>query len=281
MRASLIRPVVAALLMLPASLLCAEEVGITVSAVGEASALPDRMEMFVTTSGSDNLAEDAITKYRDSLRRTVKSFEDLKLANLKIEQQGLGYSTDGAQGKAAMFGPDEKVSAAKSKFTVARRLRIVLTGIDKMPEAKLTETIAKLIDRAKETGSEVGGVSNSSAMMMAMMGRGGGSSSVVTFAREDTDALRALAYKQAIAKVRRRAERLAELSGARLGPVLSITTLPAVQGEDQNAQMQLIKAMYGISEDGQEGPDRVTSDKFELLKVRVNLRVRFALERGK
>src|SRR5205085_168527 len=64
----------------------ADDEGIRVSGVGQVLAKPNRLEIDVVAAGAAELTGDALVKYRESLKRTIDAFDQLKLKNLKVEQ---------------------------------------------------------------------------------------------------------------------------------------------------------------------------------------------------
>jgi uncharacterized protein YggE len=264
----------------------ADDPGITVSATGEAKARPTQVELTLTAAGSAELAGDAIVKYRDALRRMTEAFDALKMQNLQVTEQGLSYSEANSAGQAAamaVFGGGT-APAAKPQVQISRGLHLLLKQIDKLPEQELMESIAKILDTAKDSGAAQGSPANARmAMVMASMGVNQSGGTSVTFVVEDGDAVRERAYQDAFAQARSRAERLATLAGVKLGPVLSVeeaSAAPAKEDDQDNMQMRMLATIYGMSAGARPDTEstRITSDKYEDIPVRVALRVRFAIQ---
>ncbi len=254
-----------------------EEQGIVVTGAGEVKARPNRAEIVLNTTGSAELTGDAITKYQDSLRRTLQAIEGLKLKSVEIKQEGLGVATAGGQqGQQVVFNGGNNANAVKLEMAISRSLRVALTSIESMPEDELIQTLARVLDAVQDSGSKLGNASDPSSMVMRMIGQGGSGSSAVTFVLDGAEELREQAYQKAFAHAKSRAERLAKLAGVELGPVLAVSETVGGTGGEQSMQERMITAMYGVGGGGKED-SRVTSDKFEEIPVQVALEVRFAL----
>ncbi len=259
----------------------AEDAGITVSGTGEVKAKPDQVEIEINTSGSAELTGDAIVKYRDSTRRTLAAFKGLKLKNLKIEEKGLSIaSSSGSNPLMAMVNPGAGAAAAKSQTVISRAHRVVLSNIRDMPEEQLMEVLGRILDTAKDSGASTSPSSQSQMLSMMFGGRGKMSQSLVTFVLNHAAELREQAYQKAFEQARSRAQRLAALAGAELGPVLSVQEGPPAPKNTESIQERMVSAMYGIGSQSADDDDgmRVTSDKFGQIAVRVTLQVRFAIK---
>ncbi len=262
-----------------------DDEGITVTGHGEVLAKPTQVEIGLSASGSAELTGDALTKYRDSVRRTIDAFEKLKLKQLKVEPLGVAIKGSGgpASGALAQLAAARgQATGAKPQIDVARSLRLTLSGIQDMPEDQLMDTLGKLLDVAKDSGAAVGSDDGSTSALMAMMGNGAGSpSSMVTFVVGNADELREKAYQQAFKQARDRAERLARLAGGQVGAVASVqeSTEPVTQ-EKKSVQEQMISAIYGIGRSSGTNDSRLTSDTYSDVPIRVTLRVRFRLNDG-
>lgn len=257
----------------------AEESGITVSGSGEVRAKPNAVEFDLRTAGSAELTGDAIVKYRDAKRRTLEAFQKLKLKKLEIEEKGVGLSSVGAAGAPGMVAFPGQPAAVKPQVEIARSMRVVLREIQDLSEEELMDTIGKILDTAHDSGATIGGASDTNAMMMARMYGQQMSSSMATFVLENVTEAREQAYAQAMEQARARANRLATLADVKLGHVLSVQEQQVVSSSDTSIQMQLMMAMYGMRDSSSKDELRLTSDKFAEIPVRVNLQVRFGIEK--
>lgn len=261
--------------------------GITVTGQGEVLAKPTHVEISLNASGSAELTGDALTKYRDSVRRTIEAFAKLNLKQLKVEPLGVAIKGSGGAGGALAAqlaaARGQAAGGAKPQTDVSRSLRLTLSGIQGMPEDELMDTLGKVLDVAKDSGAAVGSGDDSTSAIMAMMGNGGGSpSSMVTFVVDNADELREKAYQNAFKQARDRAQRLAKLAGGNVGAVVSVQeSAEQPSGENKGLQAQMISAIYGIG--GSSGGDerRLTSQTFADVPIRVTLRVRFRLSDAK
>jgi uncharacterized protein YggE len=254
----------------------AEESGIVVTGTGVVRAKPNRAEIGLKSSGSAELTGDAITKYQDSMRRTMQAIEGLKLPSVEVTQQGLGVATAGGQaGQQVVFNGGNQANTVKLEMAISRSLRVVLTGIEQLPEDQLIQTLARILDAAQDSGAKLANSAENNAAMARMMGMAGTGSSAVTFVLDGAEELREQAYQKAFAHAQARAERLAKLAGAKLGPVQSVSEVLDGATDNTSVQERLITAMYGIG-GSKEEDSRVTSELFEEIPVQVTLQVRFA-----
>jgi uncharacterized protein YggE len=257
----------------------ADDMGITVLTVGEVKVKPTHVELNLQTAGLAELTGDAIAKYRDAKRRTVEAFNSLKIKNLSVEEQGLSLVNSAAGGMPGMMAmvAGGQAPAAKPQVEISRNLRVVLKDIQAMSEDELMETIARILDTAKDSGATVG-ASQANSMMARMMGQQM-PGSLVTFVLDNTVEVRERAYKQAMDQARDRAGRLAKLASVKLGPVVSVQETAVTSGGETAGAQQMMMAMYGMGEAAGKEELRAKSDKFEEIAVRVSLQVRFAIER--
>jgi uncharacterized protein len=260
--------------------------GITVTGQGEVLAKPTHVEISLNASGSAELTGDALTKYRDAVRRTTEAFEKLNLKQLKVEPLGVAIKGSGgaATGVAAQIAAARgQAAGGKPQTDVSRSLRLTLSGIQNMPEDQLMDTLGKVLDVAKDSGAAVGSGNESTSAIMAMIGNGGGqSSSMVTFVVDNADELREKAYQQAFKQARDRAQRLAKLAGGAVGAVVSVQESAEQPTSDKTSiQEKMLSAIYGIG--GSSGGDehRLTSETYADVPIRVTLRVRFRLSDAK
>jgi uncharacterized protein len=248
--------------------------GITVTGSGEVRARPNRLELDVAPSGTAELGSDALVKYEQAVRRTRAAFDALQLDKLKIEERGLAISSvaDNAQMQARVAGGDDE-TVIKSQVMLSRNLRLVLAGIDALDEEELAKITSRLLDTAKDVGVAPG--EGAKAGWMEQITGQQGNRPAVTFTLTGVDELLERAYQQAFEQARRRAERIAKLAGVRLGPLLAIEEAGDAGGDELTNR---VLAMYGATDSSEKKePDCVSSDVFREIPVRVNLRVRFAV----
>ncbi|HEY2759386.1 MAG TPA: SIMPL domain-containing protein, partial [Pirellulales bacterium] len=252
-----------------------DEAGVTVWASGEATIRPNRLEIDIKAAASAELTGDAVVKYRDALKRAKDAFDKLKIEKLEIVDRGMNVANSSAGGNANNFvQPNMNQQAAKPEVNISKTLRLEVTGIDKMSEEDLAGLVAKLLDTAKDAGVVAGPDTNGALMMRMGVST---PSTVVTYVADDPAAARKKASEDAFRQAKERAQRLADLAGARLGPVLSMEETGVTAGHEQSMQEKVIQMVYG---GGNSAPDdsRLTSSTLMDMPVRVGLKVRFALE---
>jgi uncharacterized protein YggE len=232
----------------PLPLLAAAEndLGVTVTASGEALTRPDCLEIDLRAAGEAELSSDAIVKYQDRLRRVTNAFEKLDVKQLRLEQRELS------------IGDAVDEQHPRPHVTIARALRIVVTDIQELAEDELLSLVGKVIDTAKDTGA--GGEEPQAGIIG------------VRFAVRDAESPRAEACRKAFDHARKEANRFARLAGGRLGRALSVQDLAT----GQNAIQETISAIYGQNAEVDD-VGRIVSDSLKEIPVRVSLRVRFEL----
>lgn len=245
-----------------AALARADEPSITVAGTGEVVARPDRLEVEVRATGAAELTSDAAVKFQDAVRRVRNGLARSGIKDLKIEDRNLRISSGMEdEGDEVVFvGQPQANAQVKADVRISRLLRVVVSGIDKMPEADVIATVSKLIDAAKDAGATVGRQGGSYGPYAVA-----GNSTVVRFLVEHPDDLREQAYRKAFENATMRATRLAKLAHGRLGRAISI--------DEQGATMMQV---YQVQEEVDEDA-RLASDELADIPIRVALRVRFEL----
>jgi uncharacterized protein YggE len=266
-----------ALLLVAQRLAAADDAGITVTATGESTVKPDRLEIDLKAAAGAELSADAVVKYKDALRRAKEAFDKLKLGNLQVIERGFNVaSSGGGNPNANAFVGGQPQQPAKSEVDISKSLRLAVSGIDKMSEEEVATLVAKLLDTAKDAGVVAGSDTNSALMMRMGVSA---PNSMVTFVVNDPSAARKKAAEDAVRQAKEKAQRLAELTGSQLGAVLSVEENPVSTGKEKSAQERMMMLVYGLS--GAEPDDpRLTSTSLAELPVRVNVRIRFALGPG-
>jgi uncharacterized protein YggE len=245
------------------------EPGITVEGSGEVRTVPDVVEINLKLSARSELTDDAVVKHRDARKRALETFKALKLENLNLEEKELGLKPGNAQEMMQMMWNGMQMSQNKrTQIEVGSTLRARLVGVGNVQTEELMSTIGKLLDAAQDSGAGVG-MSDSDMMTMRYYG-GMQQSALVKFIVTNVSEIREKTYEQAVEDARKRAERLARLSGVRLGPVLAVEELVSSAGNPYyynpyNAQ------------DTKENQDEVVAETMSGGRFRVKLRVRFAI----
>ena len=250
--------------------------GITVNGEGTASARPNRFEIELSISAASELTADAIVKYRDARRRVLEAFEALKLENVGVEERGLLVDRKGVEFNPYYGGMSQPNDRTRAEVQLSRKLVVQASEIREMDEEVVLQLVGRLLDVAQDAGAQVGsGSPNMRNYYYGYPQQGGGG--LVRFVLEGYDALLERAYEAAIADARSRAERLAKLGGVELGAVLGVREL-SVPGASKDASNPMSPFFMPPPEDedeDQEPVDRIVSDRFQTIPVRVELQVRF------
>lgn len=246
------------------------DAGISVEGSGEIRIPPDIVEINMRVAGKGELTDDAVVKHRDARKRTLETFQALKLENLKIEERDLGLRPANSQElmQAAMNGM-ANMSTKRAQIEVASTLRARLTISGEQDEEELMTTIGKLLDAAQDSGSAVG-PSEADISMGWRYGRFN-QGSIVKFIVKNANEMREKASQLAVDDARRKAQRLARLNGVTLGNVVAIQEAGSGTGVVYNPWMG---EMEGSPEDG---PDELTADSMTGAVIKVKLQVRFAI----
>src|SRR5690348_14981796 len=266
--------VIALLILLAAPLRAADTDGITVIGNGEAKSRPTQVEISGLVAGDAELAADAIVKYRDAKKHAVDALNNLKLPSLSIESEGftVNQAIDQNMQMQMMRGMNPGANA-KAKVQVAEKLKLVLKGLDKIENEKLMDTLLKVLDTAKDNGLVVGpGLPQNYYQMQIAMQQGQGQS-MITFKLPDPKDLRDAAYKDAMDNAKVRAQRLADLSGVKLGKILSIRE--GAVGASPNVNISYDP--YGNQMRAQAEGSDLTSQMFTEIPMKVALTVQFEI----
>jgi uncharacterized protein len=199
--------------------------GITVWATGTAKAKATQVEVVATLTSESEIANDAITKYRDAKRRALEAVGKLGVDGLTVEETGMSMGNVIPQQQLQMM-MNGQAANVKASFQVTERLRLTLKGIDKLEPVPLADTLVKIMDGGKDAGLLIGEKPPSNYYEYNNMMNRGGQQTAVLFKLADADAVKQKAYEAAVADAKAKAARLAQLSGVKLGPVTSITEGP-------------------------------------------------------
>jgi len=256
----------------------AAEEGISVSAAGEATVKPNRLELEVKTGASAELTSDAVVKYRDALKRARETINSLKINNLQIEERGVNVSTgfNGPNGTVAyavapgVFQASPTGNpAAKPEVAISKSLRLTIKGIDKLSEEQVIAIVAKLLDGVKDAGL-IGRVdpNNSDGQQ--------GAGTMITFIADELSSARKQATAQAFRNAKEKAQEIAELAGGHLGAATGVQeeispgVSQMVPEEGPNGQV------FYSGTSATEG--RLVSPTLAEIPLRVTLQVQFKLQ---
>lgn len=245
---------------------------ITVTGSGDAKGRPTLVEMSAVVTGEAELAADAVVKFKDARRRAVKALEELKVPSLTIESRGftLSQGIDASQQQMMMRG--QMVTNSKQRVQVTEPMRLIIRGVDKMKDEELMNTVLKVIDAGRDAGLTVGPASPQNYYQMQMMMQRGDTSGggLASFKVENAAELREAAYAKAIENARGKAQRLAALSGVKLGRVASVQDGSPIQQPNQ--------AVYAAYMQAQQGGDELSSPVAGDITMNVRLTVQFSIE---
>ncbi len=247
----------------------AEKSGITVMGVGKVDAKPSIVELTGTINGEAELAGDAVTKFRGNRQSAIEAIEALEIAGLTIE--GTGVSVNSAMSQQQMQAIMQGMSAqgdSAGKLAVSEPLKLTLVGVEDMDTEQLLETLVKIVDAGKDSGIVIGSMPTN---INYNYGRGNTSTPLAKFKLTNIDELKAQAYEKAIADARKQAERLAEISEVKLGPITGIRegNLPG-----QNSQQVVY---YNPYMQQQDDSDQYTSTDLRDITVTISLQVDFSI----
>jgi hypothetical protein len=141
------------------------------------------------------------------------------------------------------------------------------------------ETVLKLIDTCHDAGLTLGPSGVMSFIQMQMRQQTGAGDMLVSFKIPDKTDLENQAYEKAVADAKAKAERLATLSGVKLGRVLSVEDQGA-QPPQANNPMEIVAEMMTDSipqSTGESNGKDVSSDSLREIPVSVHLLVKFEI----
>ena len=162
-------------------------------------------------------------------------------------------------------------TSTKQRVQVSESMRIVLRDLDKLKDDELMGMVLKVIDAGKDAGLVIGmGAPQNSYQYQMMMQRGDAGVGMATFKVTDPAKVREAAYAKAIQSARTKAERLAALSGVKLGRVLSV--------QDNVVQTQTAQVVYVYGTQQQAAAEgELTSPVAGDITLNVRLTVQFAI----
>jgi uncharacterized protein len=247
------------------------EPGITVEGTGEIRTVPDVVEINVKLNARGELTDDAVVKHKDSRKRTLETFQALKLDNLKLQEKDLSLRPGNMQEMMQMMWNGMPPSQNKrTPIEVGSTLQARLVEIDKMPTEELMTTIGRLLDAAQDAGAGLG-MADSDMMNMRYYGYSR-QTSLVKFIVTNVADIREKAYEMAVKDARRRAERLARLNDVTLGAVLAVHELATGGGRQ-------LPYYYGpiAADSSQEDKTEIMAETLSGGLITVRLRVRFGI----
>jgi uncharacterized protein YggE len=253
----------------------ADDYGITVAGVGTVKGKPAVVEIASSVSGEGELANDASVKYRDAKKRAVAALDALHNPDISVESKGfaINQATDPQAQQRMMNGMGVDPNF-KAKVQVTEQLKVLLNHADKLTVDKLMETILKIIDTSRDAGLSIGaGAMNFYQMQMAA--QSGQGLSMISFKIPDPSAMRQEAYKLAIDDAKNKAGRLADLSGVKLGHILSVQDQDLSKNDSND-----FNPWYQMAQTPKDATDEsLSSNVFGDIPLSVHLVVQFAIEK--
>lgn len=237
--------------------------------VGKIDAKPTIVELTGTINGEAELAGDAVTKFRGNRQTAIEAIDALEIPGLTIE--GTGVSVNSAmtqqQMQAIMQGMPAQGDSA-GKLAVSEPLKLTLVGVEDMDTEQLLETLVKIVDAGKDSGIVIGTMPTN---MNVYYRSGNTRTPLAKFKLSNVNEVKARAYEQAIADARTQAERLAEISGVKLGPITGIR-----EGNLPGKNNQQV-VYYNPYMQQQDDDDQFTSTDLRDITVTISLQVDFSI----
>ena len=167
--------------------------------------------------------------------------------------------------------------AGKQRVSITEQLKLNLTVAERYKDEELMDMVLKVLDTGRDAGLVIGRAPPRNYYEMQMYYNSGGAQqgSLVSFKLVETDGLREQAYKLAMDDAKKKAERLANLAGVKLGRIISVKDAVAVGGSNNSGPQMAMMAMYGVAAPPEQ--QELTSSVFKEISVKVNLAVQFEI----
>ena len=247
---------------------------ISVSGSATVKGRPTSVVISGTLTGEAELAADASVKFGDQKKKVMGILTALKNPDLAIESQGstIEQGNDPAMQQRIMNGMGGG-EGGKPKVRITEQWKLVLRNADKQEPEKLLATVLKTIDAARDAGLQVGPPTPRNYYEMQMMSQNGGG--LASFKIADISDMQDQAYKAAVEDARHRAQRLADLSGVKLGRIVSAQDLGA-GGSSENRMVY-----YGYNNSNDNPPVNKEASSNALTEIPVTARVSVQFEIAK
>jgi uncharacterized protein YggE len=239
---------------------------ITVNGTGTTEVKPDVAEIHTSVTANATLAADTVRKFRDNRRRAFELLHKLEIKDLHVEGKGpiiTSVAANNNQQVGQVFFnfnvAGGQANQQASGLNCIESLIIRVPRIDRMKDEDAINTVVRVLDVCKDAGMTVASVQFKSTQM---------------------EANKATAIRAAVDAARRKAELLANLSHARVGPVISIQETSVVPGGFENlAQAASDSDVETVAANGLN--IQVTgSTPLSLITVRAVVNVEFSLDKG-
>lgn len=244
---------------------------ITVAGSAQVKAKPTEVEIGALVSGEAELTNDALVKYRDAKKRAVAAVEGLKMPGLTIESNGVSVNQAIDPNAAQMMMQGRSTNLPKPKVQASESLKIVIKGAEKATPEQMMDMVMKVIDTGRDAGLQIGPPTPTNYYQYQMAMQNGQGMNIANFKVTDPTAARDEAYKQAMDDARKRAQRLADLAGVKLGRILSVTDGGQASGGVQ------YPVYYGYPQPAQGDPNELSSNMLGDIPLRVSVTVQFEI----
>tara|TARA_R100001132_G_scaffold27229_2_gene31653 strand:+ start:31374 stop:32207 length:834 start_codon:yes stop_codon:yes gene_type:complete len=252
-----------------------EAQGITVMGLGSIEAKPSVVELTGVVIGQGQLAGDAVTKFHGNRRRAETAFKNLNIPGLEIVEEGMSlYSSLNASQMQAMMRGMAVNNAESQELSVSETLKLRVTGIDKLSSQELLEIIVRIVDSGKDAGVIIG--NDTSPSVPGTYNASKARNTMATFKVTDVEKMKEAAYEQAVKDARTKAEKLAKLTGVKLGRVLSVDGVGDSQKNTAAIYNQIISQYMAAT--GVNQTEEQASTLLKAIPIAVAVRVTYSIE---
>jgi uncharacterized protein len=225
--------------------------GIRVSGSGEVDVPAATLVLQGRLEAKAELPGDALKKFADARRRAVEKLETAEIENLEIRGEGFSVKigVPGQQGGVVFMGGRNQPDTIEPEITAGEMLVVSVPGFGALEAQAQRVLLGDLMDTMKSAGVSFVVPSNN-RNFVSRSNQVNAKNPGVYFRPADRKKLETEAYRRALADARDRAERLAELSGVKLGPVTSIVAVkgapPVLSDEQVSKRVVDLQVTYGI-----------------------------------
>lgn len=215
---------------------------ISVTATGEAVAIPDQLEILATLSVKEKTPAEAGEVFAKKREQLSNALNPMDFPDLEIKSMGKKIAnTQNENDMVVVFDPGGPAEPKEVSYTAKESLRIIV----KQNGDDFAEGI-ELLTRVEEQVSSCGGTIGKPQVQYMPISN---SDSLIFASLSDRSTATEQAWADAISKARAKAEKLAKLSGLKLGKIVSVTEASDATGDPFS---QFYSSMAGI-DGGQNG----------------------------